>query len=656
MWTPSPVVRDTRSTRPTAPGPAHGRIAEAIGTGALLALAMAWPRAGPLLCRGASCADVRVGPTLWGLAADLSYVAAITVVCILALLIAAPRPGAVRGILGAFRMVAGISVVAAFANPIALRELGHPLTYQWLYYSDFLLSLDAYNTLNGLLSWTLILQMGAAAAAVVLGGPRAGRWVDRQGTGWWNRRGAIAASLVTLPALLVTTWLHGASHPPRAESATPVVFFLQSTLGGGAQTLGSLQTDIRPDDVLAVSERPAERSLHAASRAPRAPPLTNVLVLVLESVGSQSVGLYGAVPSLTPQLDSYREHARIYARAYAHVPSTMHTLVSLLTSAYHPHSFRILTREAPEVALPAISEALRRRGYRTAFFNSADNRFQRGSAFLEHHGFDTLVDHRRIPCAGGKLKASQKGWPHLDGVYDRCTAAALLDWIGKTRSAPFFAVLWTMQTHYPYFAAEERAFAPARRINRYMSGLYESDQAIGELLRSLAASGVLDSTLVVVLGDHGEGLGKHEHLIHSTLYEEDVRVPLLLINRSLFHGEVDSAALGMVDVAPTIMDVLGLPPEPTWQGRSGFDPDRSARIYLFAPFSGVTFGLVEGSRKFIYKADAGTWELYDLKTDPGELTNLAPEVAEPTEQLGRLAAWYQYQRRYYRRALATDGD
>jgi arylsulfatase A-like enzyme len=496
--------------------------------------------------------------------------------------------------------------------------------------------------------------MVGGAAAVTWGGSVVGRWLARRGSGWLGRRGALAASLVTAPAVMVATWLHGASNRQHRSTATPVVFFLQSTLKSGGTTLGSVRTNIGPDDVLAVAERPPERAMTVASRAPRAPGITNVLVLVLESVGSQSVGLYGAVPSVTPQLDAYREHARIYLRAYAHVPSTMHNLVALLTSAYHPHSFRILTREVPDVRLPAIGESLRRRGYRTAFFNSADNRFQRGNTFLKHHGFDTLVDHRQIPCAGARLTGSVKGWPFLDGVYDRCTTAALLDWIGKARRNPFFAVLWTMQTHHPYFAAAERPIVPGgRRLNRYMSGLYESDQALGELLRGLETSGVLDSTLVVVLGDHGEGLGKHQHLIHSTLYEEDVHIPLVLINRSLFHGELDSVPIGMVDVAPTIMDLLGFPPEPTWQGRSGFDPDRSGRIYLFAPFSGVMFGLVEGSRKSIYNADDGTWELYDLKKDPGELTNLAPASAEPREQLGRLAAWYQYQRSYYRRALGT---
>jgi hypothetical protein len=105
-------------------------------------------------------------------------------------------------------------------------------------------------------------------------------------------------------------------------------------------------------------------------------------------------------------------------------------------------------------------------------------------------------DRRDIRCPGGRLKARQKDWLLLDGVYDRRTTAALFEWIVARREMPFFAVLWTMQTHYPYFAAEDRPFAPgAPRINRYMLGLHESDQAVGDLLKRLDAAGVLDSTL-----------------------------------------------------------------------------------------------------------------------------------------------------------------
>jgi arylsulfatase A-like enzyme len=126
------------------------------------------------------------------------------------------------------------------------------------------------------------------------------------------------------------------------------------------------------------------------------------------------------------------------------------------------------------------------------------------------------------------------------------------------------------------------------------------------------------------------------------------------INRSLFPGDLDSVPIGFVDIAPTISDVLGLPPEPDWQGRSAFNPERSGRVYLFAPFSGVMFGMGEDSRKYIYDAGANTWEVYDHTSDPAELTNLASPDAEPAEQFGSLSVRYQYQQTYYRRIMGTN--
>jgi arylsulfatase A-like enzyme len=631
----------------TATPPHHAALARTVGSGLLLAACLALPRAAGLLCPANACSPVRIHQWAWGTIADLAYVTGLTALVAVACLAARRRPALLRGLQWGFVGIGAVSILAAWANPIALRELGHPVSYQWLYYSDFLLSLDAYNSLYGLLSWSLVAQTAIAFVLTLTAGAAVGKWLMRRSV-WPSRRPGIVLGLVAVPALAATIWLHGSTPASWAKTANPVVFFMRSLLGGGAPVFGRAVSPVPPDDFLPVADR--VRAARATA-FPAPPAVKNVLVVVLESVGAQSVGLYAAKSGLTPELDAYRHQARIYARAYAHVPSTMHTLVSLLSSAYHPHSFRILTREAPQAPLPAISDVLHRRGYRTAFFNSADNRFQRGDEFLRNRRFDTVVDHRGISCPGGTLHARQKDWPLLDGVYDHCTAAALLDWIRQS-DAPFFAVLWTMQTHYPYFAATEGAFAPGRaRLNRYFSGLVETDRAVGKLLRDLDDRGLLDSTLVVVLGDHGEGLGKHWHFVHSTLYEEDVHIPLMLINRTLFRGEIDSTVVGIVDVSPTIVDLLGMPPEPSWQGRSAFDPVRSGRAYLFAPFSGVMFGLVEDSRKFIYNAGAGTWEVYDLRNDPGELANVADRTPYLASRRHRLASWYAYQQSYYRRML-----
>jgi lipoteichoic acid synthase len=240
----------------------------------------------------------------------------------------------------------------------------------------------------------------------------------------------------------------------------------------------------------------------------------------------------------------------------------------------------------------------------------------------------------------------------------------LLTWVDHDPGAPFFALLWTVQNHWPYFdpggpsasgrepdrgTARESGDTSSVRRARYLRALGETDRALGELLRGLERRGLLDSTLIVVAGDHGEAFGQHGNAFHRLLWEEEVRVPLILINSRLFHGETDTIPGGTIDIAPTIVDLLGQPMPPEWQGRSLFDPGRPNRAYLFGPYSGL-FGLRDGKWKLIYDPIANQDQLYDLSADPHEQLNIAaghPEAVREARE--RLAAWVQYVDRYYRR-------
>jgi arylsulfatase A-like enzyme len=183
--------------------------------------------------------------------------------------------------------------------------------------------------------------------------------------------------------------------------------------------------------------------------------------------------------------------------------------------------------------------------------------------------------------------------------------------------------------------------------------LHHGDAAFGKLMRTLAERQLLDSTLVVVLGDHGEAFGRHDQTLHGLkIYEENVRVPLLFINRQLFRG-AETATLGsLLDVAPTTFELLNLPPSPRWQGRSLLGQDRPPRVCFFAKWSDDLTGYREGNWKRIYNATLNQYELYDLSQDPLESTNLAatrPELLTDTPD--HLAAWTQYQDRLIRAAI-----
>ncbi len=635
---------------------------QVVGTGAMLALFLArtrWWAAGLSWRHFAHVASARDLVVLAYY--DLVYVTVASGAFVGALLLARRRPRAQRILAWLYVALAVLSLIMAYVNEKALRELGSPLTYQWLYYSDFLRSIDAYNAMQGLVTWAWLKVVVLACVQLLVG-----CYLVVRGLRWLTRRVArpwLAAPLAAGLCLVLGVGHFGLARgvSNRAKLQNPVVALIASALRKDENPLlTTMPTSVPPADFLPARDRAASEGAQGLALRDRArnAGVRNVLLVVLESAGAQYVGAYGAPYGATPHLDSYRPQAMLFTRVYAHVPSTVHSLVALLLSVYHPHSFRVLSAEYPRLRLPSMSSELGRQGYRTAFFNAADNRFQQEDIFLRARRFDRVEDYRSFACAGEVFRAPDKLFAYLDGAPDACAVNRIAEWVADRSGAPFFSVFWTMQTHFPYFLTEAPAeFGSGNSdMNRYLSALRETDRALGELLAAMARQQVLDSTLVVVVGDHGEAFGQHGHYVHGVdLYEEEIHVPLMLINRRLFHGETDSTLGGMIDVAPTILDLLGDPSPGSWQGRSLFDSDRTGRVYLFTARSSVLFGYREGARKFIYDAGANATELYDLQADPGESLNVAsgsPGVALLGER--RLAAWVQYQQRFFKDVLVPE--
>jgi lipoteichoic acid synthase len=600
--------------------------------------------------------DIKL-PLLAGLAGyyDFVYVAALTAVFLALTAIARRNQTVQRMIYAVFVVVGVFSLLLAMANVRIVAIFGSPLTYSWLYYSDFLRGQDARNAIVEALTVKRLL-LGAAMVALFLASSRILAFGLRAAI---RRVGARALAAIAIPLLLLYFPIAGArvrrSGWREHKLKNPVVAFVRSmVVAGRSPSLLTMPTSFGSQDFEPLAAEP-ERS----SRAPRGgDPVRNVLIVVLESVAAEYLQPYGGRYPVTPTLQTLQSRAALFESIYTPAPYTTSSLAALLLSIYPSVVQKDFIKENPSVSFPSLSSVLQARGYRTAYFGSADARFLNTGAFLSHHGFDVVRDYRSVPCSGALLRASTPNWPLLDGIDDECTADALVGWIAEAPERPFFAVFWTMMTHYPYFASEPASDFGVHNayFNRYLNALQHDDLVIAKVMRSLEERGLDRSTLVAVVGDHGEAFGRHGYSSHGTnVYEENVHVPLLLIQPNRFHGERYPDVGGIIDLAPTILDLLDIPPPRLWQGRSLWSPTRTGRAYFASWLSDFRLGYREGNRKIIYHAGDNRFEVFDLLHDPVEATNLAAhEPATIVAAKERLAAWVQYQDRMMRSLFSKE--
>lgn len=356
------------------------------------------------------------------------------------------------------------------------------------------------------------------------------------------------------------------------------------------------------------------------SRAPAGPRPRNVIVLVMESTPAFYSSAYGSPYDATPNLAAEAAHALVFDAAYCHVGRTTNSLVAIALSTIPPITWKDLTQEYPHLAGASLAEPLAARGFRTAFMTSGDLEWGDERRFLAGRGFAEVLDHRDL--AGGNMLSS---W----GGEDRWLVDGMIRWLDRDRARPFCLVAWTDQTHQPYEPSpgqEEINFFRGRpppgdewSLGRYLNVLHETDRHLGRLFAALRERGLADDTLVVVTGDHGEAFGfPHDVYMHGfALYEENVRVPLLLWNPRLFAGGARSGTIvSHVDLAPTVLDLLGVAAPPGWQGRSAFAADRPPRAYFYAGKGEFLLGVREERWKYNRRRERGARDALRSRRGP----------------------------------------
>jgi arylsulfatase A-like enzyme/Tfp pilus assembly protein PilF len=305
---------------------------------------------------------------------------------------------------------------------------------------------------------------------------------------------------------------------------------------------------------------------------------------------------------------------------------TLPAHVTLFTGLY-PEETGLVTngRGRLDDSIGTLARVVRRRGYETGAFIASyvlQRKFGLEGGFQVYDD-DFAGDDPHL-MAGSRRRAGQE-------VVD-----AALKWLAQPHRAPFFCWVHLYDPHAPYLGHSD-LFGDEFANRPYDAEIAYVDRQVERLVEFLKTSGRQKNTLVVVVADHGEGLGEHLELTHGELlYNSTMRVPLIFSQPGrLPAGRRIAANVSMVDVYPTILDLLGQPESKSLLGRSIRRAMTGGAIES-SPCYGATDQpyisngwaplqcLLDGSWKYIQTTRA---ELYDLTTDPHELHNLAE--AEP---------------------------
>lgn len=553
-----------------------------------------------------------------------------------------------RIVYGIFLFLAMFSTLVACTNITTVIFLGKPFTYQWLYYSDFLGSNEAKMALLENLSLSIVCNMMAFCLSMfflsgvlrsiyrLLAVKKQLRYITL------SLFGLGMAVIVVKASTINSTWTKGQSE----NAITCMAYSLLTANSNSSFFSAHIPDTMEPIDPT-QSTKSKSFFLSLNNRH-----VKNVLFIVLESAGASYFDGYGGNFHLSPNLNKYASQALFFDQMYAHAPSTDRSLVSILGSMYPYLSYKSLTQEIPELDHPTLASVLKKQGYRTSFFSSADLRFQRCNQFLANRGFDCVEDFSAIK-SNEKFQFDGTNFKEGNGIDDMRLADRLASWLDEDTKQHFFSMLWTVQGHYPYFfSKDEEDFGVSNyNFNRYLNCLKHDDDLIGKVMHALEERGLASTTLVIVTGDHGEAFGQHHQYGHATaIYEENLKVPLYFINSTLFHGEHKKDIAGMKDLATTALSIIDVEIPQKWQGRDLLRTN-SNEAFFFAPWSDYLFGYRKDNMKFIFNETRNTVEVYDLSSDSNENSNLfQPRMKEEVANArNRVAAWVQYQDKFIKR-------
>jgi arylsulfatase A-like enzyme/Tfp pilus assembly protein PilF len=351
----------------------------------------------------------------------------------------------------------------------------------------------------------------------------------------------------------------------------------------------------------------------------------NVVIISIDTCRADHLSCYGYSRRTSPNIDALGAEGIMFNHAVTSIPTTLPSHASMLTGTvplYHKVRDNNNYRLAPSNV--TLAEILKDNGFVTGAVIGA---FVLDSQFGLEQGFDTYEDI---------INLTDKQFL-LYNERDAMEVTRLgSKWLEEHRGDRFFLFLHYFDPHAPYKPHKEFVFSSFPFFilakDRYDGEIAYTDHFIGQVIDKLKSLDLYDSTLIIVTGDHGEGLGEHGERAHSYfIYHSTLHVPMIMRIPGGPEGAIIQETVGLVDIVPTVCGILGIrvPANvqgknlgPLFSGNSGAFKARSIYCESLMPTKfglDPLFGLVSGQWKYIHTSNP---ELYDLKNDPHETRNL----------------------------------
>ena len=390
----------------------------------------------------------------------------------------------------------------------------------------------------------------------------------------------------------------------------------------------------------------------------------NIVVLLIESLRSDQFPIYGGKEAIMPTLQQIASSSLVYTNAYATSSHSNYSDLGPLSSHYPLRSINVhYYPENPSYPRVLLHDILKPLGYKTAIISSQNEHWGNMLNYLDTGNLDFILHAENYegilrqalsnnsapddPLMGDKKQGK---------IDDKFTVNEAIKWIDEQKNQPFMIYMNLQSSHFPYdvsdkYLEDEKYNKPelpkfmGSNINAidqeafkaaYQHSLRYIDKHIARLVNHLKEKSLWDDTILVVSADTATAFFEHGQWGNGgPLYDEVVKVPLFIHNSDTPH-QIDNTLTSHIDVMPTVLDMLGLPPHPSFQGLSTIDEnnkDRNERpIFLVCQSPvGYQYAVVKNEwklifdgnqgRKILYKLDGANPEKYDYASEKNELNN-----------------------------------